>query len=146
MRAHEDILVFYKKPPTYNPQMTFGHKRKVSSAASRIKSEERCLGKDKCYGDGVLDKIPDYDSTERYPLSVQIFSTDKQKTKLHRTQKPVGLVEYFIKTFSNEGDLVLDNVAGSGTTGEACDNLGRNFILIEGCPISIDNIKNRLKL
>ena len=73
----------------------------------------------------------DYDSTERYPRSVQIFSSDKQKSKLHPTQKPVAAMEYFINTYTNPGDVVMDFVMGSGTTGVACKNIGRSFIGIE---------------
>ena len=123
MRAHEDILVFYGKPPTYNPQKTTGHKRKVSSAESK----SNCI-KTAVYGDHGLTS---YDSTERYPRSVIKTSTDKQKSKLHPTQKPVALMEYLIKTYTSEGETVLDFTMGSGTTGVACANLSRNFIGIE---------------
>lgn len=89
-------------------------------------------------------KATDYDSTERYPLSVQIFSSDKQKSKLHDTQKPVALIEYFVKTYSNEGNLVLDNTAGSGTLAEACINTNRNYILIEKEIENINIINDRI--
>jgi site-specific DNA-methyltransferase (adenine-specific) len=72
-----------------------------------------------------------YDSTERYPKSVLKFATDKQKVALHPTQKPLALMEYLIATYSNEGEIVLDNCAGSGTTGLAAKNLRRNYIMIE---------------
>jgi site-specific DNA-methyltransferase (adenine-specific) len=72
-----------------------------------------------------------YDSDERYPRSVQVFSKDTQKSKLHPTQKPVALMEYLVKTYTNVGDIVLDNCMGSGTTGVACMNTNRNFIGIE---------------
>ena len=72
-----------------------------------------------------------YESTERYPRSIQVFSTDTQNSSLHPTQKPVALFEYLIKTYTNEGDLVLDNCAGSGTTGISCLNTNRNYILME---------------
>lgn len=134
MKAHENILVFYKKLPTYNPQMTKGHPRKVSSKASREKSVERQKlkvdNKDSnynFYGEAQVD----YDSTERYPLSVQVFAKDQQKENFHPTQKPVALLEYLIKTYTNEGDLVLDNCMGSGSTGVACVNTNRNFIGME---------------
>ncbi len=121
--AHEDILVFYKKPPTFNPQKTTGHARKMSSAESKA----NCL-KTEVYGKHGLTS---YDSTERYPRSVIKTSTDKQRSKLHPTQKPVALMEYLIKTYTNEGETVLDFSMGSGTTGVACKNLNRNFIGIE---------------
>lgn len=132
MKAHENILVFYKKLPTYNPQKTTGHERKVSKGYQRdicIKRREEKYGDDYIYGKETT--APDYDSTERYPRSVLLFPTDKQKSNLHPTQKPLSLMEYLVKTYSNEGDIVLDNAAGSGTTGLACKNLNRDYIMIE---------------
>ena len=70
-------------------------------------------------------------NTSRYPRSVQVFSSDKQKSNLHPTQKPVALMEYLIKTYTNEGETVLDFTMGSGTTGVACKILNRDFIGIE---------------
>ena len=129
MKAHENILVFYKKPPTYNPQKTIGHKRKVSS----IKHKQACKDIDsEVYNKG--QKATHYDSTERYPLSVQVFASDKQKSKLHPTQKPLALIEYMIKTYTNEGDLILDNTCGSGTTGLGAKNLKRDYIMMEQDP------------
>jgi DNA (cytosine-5-)-methyltransferase len=134
MKAHENILVFYKKLPTYNPQITQGHPRKVSSKKSRSESakrhSEKSLKGESNYGVFAND-IEGYDSTERYPLSVQVFAKDQQKENYHPTQKPVALLEWLIKTYSNEGDLVLDNCMGSGSTGVACVNLNRNFIGME---------------
>ena len=134
MKAHENILVFYKKLPTYNPQMTQGHPRKVSSKKSRSESakrhSEKSLKGESNYGVFAND-IEGYDSTERYPLSVQVFAKDQQKENYHPTQKPVALLEWLLKTYSNEGDLVLDNCMGSGSTGVACVNLNRNFIGME---------------
>lgn len=132
MKAHENILVFYKKLPTYNPQKTFGHERKVSKGYQRdicITRREEKWGGDYLYGKETT--APDYDSTDRYPRSVLTFASDKQKSKLHRTQKPLALIEYFIKTYTNEGDLILDNVCGSGTTGLGAKNLNRNYIMME---------------
>ena len=123
MKAHENILVFYKKPPTYNPQKTTGHERKVSTAKHKRNSKNSSN-----YGESSATT---YDSTERYPRSVQLFSTDKQKSSLHPTQKPVALFEYLIKTYSNEGESVLDNCMGSGTTAVACMNTNRNYIGFE---------------
>lgn len=145
MKAHENILIFYKKAPTYNPQMTYGHVRKVSSAKNRSKCIERRNNTDNIYNNEYPDKVTDYDSTSRYPRSVIKFKTDKQKSNLHKTQKPVALFEYLIKTYTNENDVVLDNVAGSGTTGEACINLNRNFILIEKDIKYYNIIKDRIK-
>jgi site-specific DNA-methyltransferase (adenine-specific) len=124
MKAHENILVFYKNLPTYNPQKTTGHKRKVATA-----HHKRNCNTGDIYGKS--DNFKDYDSTERYPRSVQIFASDKQKNNLHPTQKPLALVEYLIKTYTNGGDVVLDNAAGSFTTAIGCENLGRKWICIE---------------
>lgn len=120
LRQHEDICVFYKKLPTYNPQKTAGHKRKVSLAKHKVSCKKTTN-----YGEHELTS---YDSTERYPTSILKFATDKQKSALHPTQKPVALLEYLIKTYTNKGDLVLDSCMGSGSTGVACFNTGRNFI------------------
>jgi len=124
MKAHENVLVFYKKLPTYNPQKTSGHERKVSKAEHKTNCRES-----EVYNKG--QKLTTYDSTHRYPRSVQVFKSDKQKSKLHPTQKPLELMEYLIKTYTNECDLVLDNTMGSGTTGVACLNTNRDFIGIE---------------
>ena len=137
MKAHENILVFYKKLPTYNPQKTTGHERKVSSAKHKRHSK-----KSDVYGDHDLTS---YDSTERYPRSVQMFATDKQKSNLHPTQKPVALFEYLIKTYTNKGETVLDNVMGSGTTGVACKNLNRNFIGMELDEMYFNKAKERIE-
>lgn len=134
LRNHESILIFYKKLPTYNPQMTHGHERKTATKRD-VNSE--------CYGRAI--KITQYDSTSRYPRSIQRFSSDKQRTSLHPTQKPVALMEWLIATYTNEGDSVLDFCMGSGTTGVACKNLNRNFIGIELNEKYFDIAKSRIK-
>lgn len=123
MRSHEDICVFYKKLPTYNPQKTTGHARKVSKAEHKVGCK-----KTKDYGQHGLTT---YDSTERYPTSVWRFAKDIQKSALHPTQKPLALLEELVKTYTNEGDLVVDSCMGSNTTGLACLNLNRQYIGIE---------------
>lgn len=123
LRQHEDICIFYKFLPTYNPQKTAGHTRKVSLAKHKINCK-----KTSDYGE---HEFTNYDSTERYPTSILEFATDKQKSALHPTQKPVALLEYLIKTYTNEGAWVLDNCMGSGSTGVATLNTGRNFIGME---------------
>jgi len=135
MRNHELISVFYKKQCTYNPQKTFGHIRK--------KSVRRIHKQSEVYGRQSAGSI--YDSTERYPRSIQVFSSDIQKINLHPTQKPVLLCEFLIKTYTNEGDIVLDNCAGSGTTGVSCENTNRKYILIEKKREYYDIIIERLK-
>ena len=132
MRAHENILVFYNKLPKYNPQKTTGHKRKVSSKKSKISAYSKRINEDKVYGMENMDNFQDYNSTERYPLSVQVFSSDKQKLKLiNKTQKPENLLEWIIKTYTDENDTVLDPCRGSNTTGVVCKKLNRNYIGIE---------------
>lgn len=138
MKAHENVLVFYKNPPVYNYQKTEGHERKVSKAEHKINCKESDV-----YNKG--QKLTTYDSTERYPRSVLKFASDKQKSKLHPTQKPLALMEYFVKTYSNKGDVVLDNTAGSGTTAIACLNTNRNYILIEKEKNYIDIINERIE-
>jgi site-specific DNA-methyltransferase (adenine-specific) len=123
MKAHENILVFYSAQPTYNPQKTNGHKRKVAKNVDRSEKQSECYG--------IQSGVTHYDSTERYPRSVIKFSTDKQKSTLHPTQKPVALCEYLINTYTKEREIVLDNCMGSGTTGIACYNTKRTFIGIE---------------
>lgn len=122
MKAHENILVFYTALPTYNPQKTTGHKPVNSYTKHQMDGE--------CYGTTKIG-VSGGGATDRYPRSIQQFATDKQTCSLHPTQKPVALCEYLIKTYTNEGDTVLDNCMGSGTTGVACKNLNRDFIGIE---------------
>lgn len=120
LRCHEAICVFYKKQCKYNPQKTTDHPKK---------SSKRKTAGTELYNPGNKETI--YESTERYPRSIQIFSSDVQKSALHPTQKPVALLEYLIRTYTDEGDIVLDNCMGSGSTGIACLRSGRNFIGIE---------------
>lgn len=134
MKSHENVLVFSSVQPTYNPIKTQGHVRKVAT---------KWGDGSPVYGKQVLDGQV-YDSTERYPRSVIVFPSDKQRSKLHPTQKPVALCEYLIRTHSNVGDLVLDNCMGSGTTGIACLNTGRHFIGIEKDPDIFETANKRL--
>ena len=137
MKANEVISVFYKKQPVYNPQKTTGHKRKVSTAEHKRNSVKTEVYR--AHGP------TSYDSTERYPRTVIKFKTDKQKSAIHPTQKPVALMEYLISTYTNENELVLDFTMGSGSTGVACKNLNRDFIGIEldkgYYDIAVDRIK-----
>lgn len=124
LRAHEDICVFYKKQPIYNPQKTTGHKRRVSKSEHKRNSK-----KSDDYGN--YNQFVSYDSTERYPRSVLKFAKDTQICNLHGTQKPVKLCEWFIRTYTNEGMVVLDATMGSGTTAIAALNTNRKFIGFE---------------
>ena len=135
LKAHENILIFYKKPPIYNPQKTFGHKP-VNSYNKKEDNDGDCYGKTKTSSGGG--------NTDRYPISVLTFPSDKQKIKLHPTQKPVALMEYLIKTYTNAGDTVLDFTMGSGTTGVACKNTTRTFIGIEKDETYFNIAKDRI--
>ncbi len=119
LKAHENIVVFYRKRPKYNPQMT------ISTPYGGFKSKQKKLGE--VYGD-LDSKHRDNPEGTRYPKTVLQF---KQEKGLHPTQKPVPLMEYLIKTYTNENDVVLDNCFGSGTTGVATKKTGRGFIGIE---------------
>lgn len=123
LRSHEDICVFYRKPCIYNPQKTTGHPRKVSTATHKLNCKET-----ENYGKHGLVT---YDSTERYPTSVLKYKLDKQHSNLHSTQKPVALLEYLIRTYTNEDETVLDSTAGSASTVIAALNTNRRCIGIE---------------
>ena len=134
LRAHESVLVFYGKLPTYNPQMTQGHTRKTSTRDS-VNTD--------IYGSA--DHSIKYDSTERYPRSVQFFSSDKQHCSLHSTQKPVDLGRWLVRTYTNAGETVLDNTMGSGSFGVAAILEGRSFWGIEKDPDIFQLAADRIK-
>ena len=119
LKSHENILVFYKSKPVYNPQMWY------STPYTGFSSDKSKIGE--VYG-SAKSKHRDNPEGSRYPKTVQKF---KQEKGFHPTQKPVALMEYLIKTYTNERDTVLDPTMGSGTTGVACVNTNRNFIGIE---------------
>lgn len=125
MRCIEEILVFYDKQCTYNPQKSQGHP-KAHSCVTR----PEVFNRTQVYGN-CTKIVTSGGQTDRYPRQLLTFKSDKQKTNLHPTQKPLALIEYLIKTFSNPKDTVLDFCMGAGTTGLACKNLHRNFIGIE---------------
>lgn len=125
LRASENIMVFYKKLPIYNPQKTQGHKP-VNSYTKYLKTQNNT----ELYG--KMNKVlSGGGNTDRFPRNIIKFASDKQKSKLHTTQKPVALLEYLIKTYTNEGELVLDSCMGSGSTAVACANTNRSFIGME---------------
>jgi site-specific DNA-methyltransferase (adenine-specific) len=117
----EDICVFYKKQCLYNPQMTKGKPYTIK----RKKNKSEFLGKN-----GTKDGYITKNNGERYPVNI-IFEKRELKSRKHPTQKPVALMEYLIKTYTNECETVLDFTMGSGSTGVACVNLNRKFIGIE---------------
>jgi site-specific DNA-methyltransferase (adenine-specific) len=118
LKNHENILVFYDRLPAYNPQMRTGFKPYTCKQ-----------GATKSQNYGAQTGAVTVSNGDRYPLTVLQFKRDKGK--LHPTQKPVALMEYLIRTYTNAGETVLDFTMGSGTTGVACKNLGRSFIGIE---------------
>ena len=117
LKSHENILVFYKELPIYNPQFTYGKPYKATYS-----THSSNYGKQK-------DNIETVNDGYRFPRSVLFFNNEKDN--FHPTQKPVELFEYLIKTYTNEGGLVLDNCMGSGTTAIACINTNRNYIGFE---------------
>jgi site-specific DNA-methyltransferase (adenine-specific) len=120
LRAHEDIVVFYKNQCIYNPQMTSGKSYDKGTAVRYTESYGRQM------------RVHDKNETGlRYPRSVQYYKTAEFEGKYHPTQKPVSLLEYLIKTYTNEGDVVLDNCFGSGSTLIAAANTNRRYIGFE---------------
>jgi site-specific DNA-methyltransferase (adenine-specific) len=119
MRSHENILVFYNAKPVYNPQKTKG----APWVRGRVKRPKSCWGEQ-------AEHYAKNDTGERHPKSVMLISNPNNGSK-HPTQKPVALMEYLIRTYTNKCETVLDNTMGSGTTGVACVTTGRNFIGIE---------------
>ena len=140
MQRTEDIVVFCKNSPKYNPQMTQRDVPKRSKEYGRTS----IMGGEQTDFDGKI-------LNEKYPQNVIVISNASQVGKVHPTQKPVSLFEYLIKTYTNEEDLVLDNCAGSFTTFVACDNLRRKSICMEKeqkyCEIGLDRVnENRVFL
>ena len=121
LMAHENCIVFAPGPHTYNPQMVPGTPYTRSRKPTASTNYGNCNTDSRTVNDG-----------DRYPRTVQLFRHDRPN--IHPTQKPVALFEYFIKTYTNPGEVVLDNCIGSGTTAIACINSGRNFIGFESNP------------
>lgn len=125
LRRHEQIIVFYKKLPTYNPQMEVRGKVRKKGITTETGKHTTNYGKFK----NTVSENNTY-----YPTSILDFSNANRSEKVHPTQKPLSLIEYMIKTYTNEGDLILDNTCGSGTTGLGAKNLNRNYIMMEQDP------------
>lgn len=134
----ENISVFYKEQPTYNPQMT---KYDGPKRTNKIKDGKLGLLVDS----GNRTPYEYKDKGVRYPLQIVQFKRDILTSNLHPTQKPLALIEYLVRTFTNESDTVLDFTMGSGTTGVACANLNRNFIGIELNEDYFNIAKNRIE-
>ena len=123
LKVHESVLIFGGS--NYNPQM-------VEGTPYKQRGNHNIIKKGGMFGGYAVGYSKYHDSSKRYPRSVLQISNHNQKgNSFHPTQKPVALFEYLIKTYTNEGETVLDNCMGSGTTGVACKNLNRNFIGME---------------
>jgi site-specific DNA-methyltransferase (adenine-specific) len=137
LRRHEQILCFYKKLPIYNPEMVTRGKVRKKGITTETGKHTSNYGK---FENSVVE------NNEYYPTSIIEVSNANRKDKLHPTEKPIELFEYLIKTYTNEGEIVLDNCAGSGTTGIACINTNRNYILIEKEQKYFDIINERIEV
>jgi site-specific DNA-methyltransferase (adenine-specific) len=126
LRQHEQIAVFYKKLPTYNPQFKKG-KPLHSKGKSYIDKDP----KNQNYGKFEMTDDSRAGSTDKYPTSIFTFQKPHPSVAVHRTEKPVDLLKELILTYTNPGELVLDNTMGSGSTGIAALEVGRRFIGIE---------------
>lgn len=135
-KVHENISVFYKKQPTYNPQMEKGEPY-FRKGTGKPKTKDLM---DK----PAIDNGKENESGDRYPKSIQKFPFHNVGN-YHPTEKPIGLIEFLVKTYTNEGNTVLDNTMGSGTTGVACKNLNRSFIGIEMDDKYFDIAKHRIE-
>ena len=171
LRIHEDIVVFYKKQPTYNPQFTFeqvyhnrgagnGYKQnkagaiygKMTNGGKKEKEDmpsfedsEMCLSgaRNRCYGNFAVTETKI--TNEKYPTSIIPMDKEHDGNYHHPTQKPVELIRWLVRTYTNEGDLVLDNCMGSGTTAVACIKEKRHFIGYEITKEYFDIAQERIK-
>lgn len=139
MPSHESVLIFSKNKTTYNPQMSYG------KPYNDVRNNEKKRNQDDGHKHGYKGIIKIENKGTRYPLSVIEQPHTQIPNSLHPTQKPVALFEYLIKTYTNEGDIVVDNTAGSGTTAIACVNTNRNYILMEKEQKYFDIINERIK-
>jgi len=135
-KIHEEVLIFYKNYPTYNPQ-TYEVSEKYVDKRKNVNDSEWVSGQ----FSGKMTRKKDLGI--RQPQDVLYFPSHWSKG-MHPTQKPVALFEYLIKTYTNEKDVVLDCCAGSGTTGVACINTNRNYLLIERDDVYFNTIKERI--
>ena len=135
MKKHENILVFYKKAPTYNPQ---GLIKLDTPRTEKLRNSNSSN-----YGVRDRDWAQEYTN---YPKSILSVKEEHNVGRLHPTQKPLSLIEYMIKTYTNEGDLILDNTCGSGTTGLGAKNLNRDYIMMEQDPEYYDIACKRVGL
>ena len=140
LREHEDIMVFYNRLPTYNPQKVKGNpchsKGKVVGDMNDIQVQNNNYNNFLC-----VDTV----GNMKFPTSILKFPKPHPSKSIHPTQKPVELLEYLIKTYTNEGNVVLDNCMGSGSTGVACVNTNRSFIGIELDDTCFEIAKKRIE-
>jgi len=134
LKKHEHILIFGEAASKYNPQMSKGTPYKRKWTENKNNNLE--------YG---IKGVETNNNGTRHPITVIKFAQKwRRQDQIHPTQKPVDLIEYLVKTYTNEGDTVLDNCMGSGTTGVACKNLNRKFIGIEQDPTYFQIAKERI--
>ena len=124
LRVHEDIVVFYNKQPTYNPQKSIGNKNHSVGNKNKPMTNN-------AYGKHIYKDNSDNLGNLKHPKSILNFKAIHTSKRKHTSEKPIALLEYLIKTYTNENDIVLDFTMGSGSTGVACKNTNRNFIGIE---------------
>lgn len=139
MRSHEDVAVFYRALPMFNPQMRQGNPSHSRGCQQGVPKGNAC------YGNYNIETYSKEMTTEKYPISVLYFDKEKE-FDMHPTQKPVALIQYLIRTYSNEGDTILDNCMGSGSTAIACIKEKRNFIGFELNKEYYDKACKRIKL
>ena len=120
----EDVIIFYRKQPTYNPQFTKGKPNNIKEGEARVTKATNNIY-------GAFKNSVQIKTEKKYPKQNLYFNQNDPRKILHPTQKPVSLMEYLIKTYTNENESVLDFTMGSGSTGVACVNTNRNFIGIE---------------
>ena len=140
LRRHEQIAIFYKNLPTYNPQFTQGkplHGKGTSYLSKELKNQN--------YGHFHATDDARKGCTDKYPTSILRFSKPHPSQAKHRTEKPVELLEWLIKTYTNPGETVLDNCMGAGSCGVACINTGRDFIGIEMDETYFNTAKQRIE-
>ena len=148
MRCHEDICVFYKKLPVYHPQYIDGEPNH-SRGTGKHKETNRCYGKYKHdYQGRTYEQVPRVEATvpegKKLPTSIIRIKKEHESTVLHPTQKPVDLIRWLIRTYTDEGNVVLDNCCGSGTLAIAAIEEKRNFICIEKDPKYFKIAKKRI--